>query len=119
MPLRRPRWPMLNTGCTLRGGGGATRTSAGSRATRGYLVFWARPRRARLGRGARRDAPNSRLPTVGFGVALTWLASSSGAVRGVAGKGFVLARSSGALLAFVTAMSQEERRGRDHRNGPA
>jgi hypothetical protein len=37
----------------------------------------------------------------------------------VAREGFVLARSSGALLAFVAAMSEEDQGGCDHRDGPA
>ena len=45
---------------------------------------------ARLGPGARRDAPTLRLPTGVIGVALSWPAVSSGTARGEAGKGFVL-----------------------------
>ncbi len=45
---------------------------------------------ARLGLGARRDAPTLRLPTGVIGVALSWPAVSSGTARGEAQKGFVL-----------------------------
>src|SRR6266498_4515273 len=45
---------------------------------------------ARLGPGARRDAPTLRLPTGVIGVALSWPAVSPGTARGEAGKGFVL-----------------------------
>jgi CBS domain len=45
---------------------------------------------ARLGPGARRDAPSQRLPTGVIGVALIWPAVSPGTARGEAGKGFVL-----------------------------
>src|SRR5580700_3373651 len=43
---------------------------------------------ARLGPGARRDAPTLRLPTGVMGVALSWPAVSQGPVRGEARKGF-------------------------------
>src|SRR5439155_24671633 len=54
---------------------------------------------ARLGPGARRDAPYLRLPTGVMGVALIWLAFSPGTAAGSGWKGVCPARSSGALLA--------------------
>jgi hypothetical protein len=75
---------------------------------------------ARLGPGARRDAPTLRLPTGVIGVALSWPAVSPGTAQGEAGKGFVLLEV--AVPSLLTTPSGSAKGGadeRDHRDGPA
>src|SRR5215207_3466232 len=72
----------------------------------GYLRLLAGPIPARLGPGARRDAPTLRLPTGVIGVALTWPAVLPGRRARRGSKGVCSARSSGALLAVTDRLRQ-------------
>src|SRR5690348_2726818 len=77
------------------------------------------PGPARLGPGARRDAPTMRLPAVVIGVAHSWPASRRAPCEGRLERGFAQLEVAVPSSPEISPYDEEETGGRDHRDGSA